>query len=247
MAIQRFQHKRPVKGVQKRNGQTYGAEDDEPTWKNKKRQSLYGVANGVANGCHAEAADVTGKQNSVHPSVNAPVNVPRRSMVNRNLSSQEVFVRSRVAEPQVRDALDELVEQIEASGQHLLDALSRLDENHDGELDMEEFRVGLMGIGVALSEEEYADLFAALDTDSSGSLEFLVRTPTHPSPARMRVCRRACAHAHAPVRPPSPTRTSIPPAARASTLACGARALKHERARTNEDDCAGVLQHGVTA
>ncbi|KAK2189505.1 hypothetical protein NP493_105g04011 [Ridgeia piscesae] len=46
------------------------------------------------------------------------------------------------------------------------------DDNGNKKLDMEEFRTGLRDYGIVLNDGELRELFAALDSDSTGSISF---------------------------------------------------------------------------
>ena len=65
-----------------------------------------------------------------------------------------------------------------------------MDTDGDGDVSPHEFEAGIQRLGLPLSKDETAQLFAALDADGSGSLEpaeLEARAHTHP-PTRTNEC-----------------------------------------------------------
>lgn len=74
----------------------------------------------------------------------------------------------------------------------------RMDDNHSGDLNEEEFQKGLMesGMGSSLSEEEMNELFKQFDCDGSGTInyeEFIRSVRPRMSPSRLALVQKAFA------------------------------------------------------
>ena len=80
------------------------------------------------------------------------------------------------AEKRSRALMLELKQQLSAtftmSGVSLEQQFRAFDANHDGEIDHQEFKDGLAGLGATLSMQQLEDLITILDTDGDGSIDY---------------------------------------------------------------------------
>ena len=77
------------------------------------------------------------------------------------------------------DVVRKLAEQMETRHRQFTKAFRNYDRNHDGKLSYEEFKVMLISLGIAFTEEEFIKLFRRIDINGSGTIDPVAVSYTH--------------------------------------------------------------------
>ena len=81
--------------------------------------------------------------------------------------------------------LQQVAEKVEQKSSNVRVVFRNCDEDKSGVIDYEEFRRGLAHLGIALSDRDFQQLLALVDSDGSGSIDYnefankLNAPPTH--------------------------------------------------------------------
>ena len=71
-----------------------------------------------------------------------------------------------------RRVLDQVREKVEAKSKNITKVFRQFDENKDGDISYDEFRLGLRHLGIQLSDDDYNVLVKKVDVDGEGTVDY---------------------------------------------------------------------------
>lgn len=79
---------------------------------------------------------------------------------------------AKAAKRQEKRVLDQVRDKVEAKSKHMGKVFRQFDENKDGDISYDEFRLGLRHLGIELSDGDFGVLVKKVDVDGEGSVDY---------------------------------------------------------------------------